>query len=176
MLLSARVVITTESRSFLGITVTVIKFEKEHLAMICDFNFKPGALVLIINTVIEKALNRKMQPRYLGPLLMVLRNKGSMYIVCKLDSTLYHNPVAVYCGIPYFVQEYIELPDFEKYSDISVKRLHKMERSTAEDPEDPIVHSAGGNKELDLAGWQEAGDELDDNNAKHESDPFDTVA
>jgi hypothetical protein len=38
------------------------------------------------------------------------------------------------------------------------------------------VHLAGGNKELDLADWQEAGDKLDDNDdAKHKSDPFDAV-
>jgi hypothetical protein len=116
-----------------------------------------------------------MQPCYLGPLLVVSHNKGSAYIVCELDGTLYHNPVAVYRVIPYFAQEYIKLPDFKKYSDISVKWLCKMERSTAEDPEDPAVHSAGGNKELDLADWQEASDELDDNDAKRKSDPFNSV-
>jgi hypothetical protein len=152
-----------------------IKFKKEHSAMICNFDFKAGALVLIRNTAIEKVLNRKMRPHYLGPLLVVLHNKGGVYIVCELDGTLYHNPVAAYHVIPYFAQEYIELPDFKKYSDISVKWLRKMEQSTAEDPEDPAVHSAGGNEELDLADWQEAGDELDDNNAEHESDPFDTI-
>src|ERR1700677_171441 len=79
------------------------------------------ALVLIRNTAIEKALNRKMRPHYLGPLVVVLCNKGSAYIVCELDGTLYHNPVAAYRIMPYFVRDYIELLDFEKYSDISVK-------------------------------------------------------
>jgi hypothetical protein len=154
----------------------VIKFEKEHSATICNFDFKAGALVLIQNTAIEKALNRKMRPCYLGPLLMVSCNKGGVYIVCELDGTLYHNPVAAYRIIPYFTQEYIELPDFEKYSNISVKRLCEMEQSTAEDPEDPAVHLAGGNEELDLADWQEASDKLDDNDAKHESNPFNAIA
>jgi hypothetical protein len=104
-----------------------IKFEKEHSATIRDFDFKARALVLIRNTAIEKALNRKMRPCYLGPLLVVLRNKGGAYIVCELDGTLYHNPVAAYRIIPYFAREYIELPDFEKYSNISVKQLCKME-------------------------------------------------
>jgi hypothetical protein len=67
------------------------------------------------------------------------------------------------------------LPDIKKYSNISVKWLREMEQSTAEDPEDPAVHSAGSNKELDLADWQETGNELDDNDVKHESDPFNTV-
>jgi hypothetical protein len=106
---------------------TATRFEKEHSVTICNFDFKAGALVLIRNTAIEKALNRKMQPHYLGPLLVVLHNKGGAYIVCELDGTLYHNPVAAYCVIPYFTREYIELPDFRKYSDISVKRLREME-------------------------------------------------
>lgn len=68
-----------------------------------------------------------MRPCYLGPLVVVSCNKGGVYIVCKLDSTLYHNPVAAYHVIPYFTRDYIELLDFEKYSDISVKWLCEME-------------------------------------------------
>jgi hypothetical protein len=74
--------------------------------MIRNFDFKAGALVLIRNTAIEKVLNRKMRPCYLGPLLVVLRNKGGAYIVCELDGTLYHNPVTAYRIIPYLMQEY----------------------------------------------------------------------
>jgi hypothetical protein len=37
-----------------------IKFEKDHAATICDFDFKASTLILIQNTTIEKALNRKM--------------------------------------------------------------------------------------------------------------------
>jgi hypothetical protein len=37
-----------------------VKFEREHLATIRDFDFKSGDLVLVCNTAIEKSLNRKM--------------------------------------------------------------------------------------------------------------------
>jgi hypothetical protein len=37
-----------------------IRFEKTHTRTIRNFNFKRGDLILICNTVIEKALNRKM--------------------------------------------------------------------------------------------------------------------
>jgi hypothetical protein len=107
--------------------------------------------------------------------VVVSRNKGGAYIVCELDGTLYHNPVAAYRVIPYFAREYIELPDFEKYSDISVKRLREMERSTAEDPEDPSAHSIGGTGEMDSADWQEPGDELANYEAEQESELFDVV-
>ena len=44
-----------------------IKFKEDHANMIHNFDFKLGDLVLVWNTAIEKALNRKMQPQYLGP-------------------------------------------------------------------------------------------------------------
>lgn len=50
----------------------VLHFEKEHSVTIYDLDFKAGSLVLVQNTVIEKSLNRKMRPRYLGPLVIVL--------------------------------------------------------------------------------------------------------
>jgi len=48
-----------------------LRFEQEHSASIRDFNFQRGALVLVRNTAIEKALNRKMRPRYTGPMVVV---------------------------------------------------------------------------------------------------------
>jgi hypothetical protein len=48
-----------------------IRFEREHSATIQDFDFNRGDLVLIRNTAIEKALNRKMRPRYFGPMIVL---------------------------------------------------------------------------------------------------------
>jgi hypothetical protein len=107
--------------------------------------------------------------------VVVSCNKGGAYIVCELDGTLYHNPIAAYRVIPYFAHEYIELPDFEEYSDISVKQLREMEQSTAEDLEDPSAHSISGTGEMDSADWQEPGDELANYEAKQESELFDVV-
>jgi hypothetical protein len=39
-----------------------ITFERQHKNTIDDYNFKLGDFVLIQNTAIEKALNRKMHP------------------------------------------------------------------------------------------------------------------
>jgi hypothetical protein len=47
------------------------QIRKDHAATIRNFDFKAGTLVLIRNTAIKKALNRKMRPRYLGPLVVV---------------------------------------------------------------------------------------------------------
>src|ERR1700678_1441732 len=50
------------------------RFKKEHLHTIKQFDFRLGDLVLVWNTAIKKALNRKMRPRYLGQLIVISRN------------------------------------------------------------------------------------------------------
>jgi hypothetical protein len=42
------------------------------------------------NTQIKKALNRKMCPQYLGPLIVITRNFGGAYVLCKLNSSVLH--------------------------------------------------------------------------------------
>jgi hypothetical protein len=114
-----------------------IRFEREHSATLKDFNFKRGDLILMRNTAIEKALNRKMRPRYFGPMVVVSRNKGGAYIVCDLDGTLAHAPVAAFRVVPYFARSHIDIPDLEQHIDVGVARLRELERSTTADPDDP---------------------------------------
>src|ERR1700761_3929730 len=118
-----------------------------------------------------------MRPRYLGPLVVVSRNKGGAYIVCELDGTLYHNPVVAYRVIPYFARDYIELPNFEKYSDVSVRRLREMERSTAADPNDPTaLRDSSADEEVNTEPWQAPGDDDElDNDDNEAEDEFDTL-
>jgi hypothetical protein len=116
---------------------TAIRFEREHSATLKDFNFKRGDLILMCNTAIEKALNRKMRPRYFGPMVVVSRNKGGTYIICDLDGTLAHAPVAAFRVVPYFAQSQIDIPDLEQHIDVGVARLRELERSTTADPDDP---------------------------------------
>ena len=66
-----------------------IQFEQEHAVTICDFNFKRGDLVLIHNTAIEKVLNHMMRAWYLGPLVVLARNKGGTHIICKLNGSVF---------------------------------------------------------------------------------------
>lgn len=104
-----------------------VRFEREHSTTIRNFNFKPGALVLIQNTAIEKLLNRKMRPRYNGTVVIVSRNCGGVYIICKLDSTLAQSPVAAFHVLPYFAHDHIDIPNIEENIDITVARLREME-------------------------------------------------
>jgi hypothetical protein len=111
-------------------------FEKEHAHTIKNFNFKLGDLVLVRNTAIEKALNRKMRARYLGPCIVISKTKGGAYIIAELDGSVFDRPIAAFRVIPYFQRTSIILPPLEDLIDISHTRLSQMEDSNLADPED----------------------------------------
>src|SRR5271154_7169949 len=100
-----------------------IHFEKDHSHTIKDFDFKLGNLVLARNTAIEKALNRKMRPQYLCPLIVISRNRGGAYILAKLDGSVFDRPIAAFRVVPYFARAKITLPPLEELVDISQRRL-----------------------------------------------------
>ena len=77
--------------------------------MIENYIFEQGDLVLVHNTKIEKSLDKKMKPRYLGPLIMVSRTKRGAYIVCELDGAVLHNLIAQFHVIPYLARKSIFL-------------------------------------------------------------------
>lgn len=116
--------------------VAARRFEKEHSASIQDYDFKIGDLVLIRNTAIEKALNRKMRARYLGPLIVISRNKGGAYIVAELDGSVFDRPIAAFRVIPYFSRTSLDIPPLDELIDISSERLSKMENTESADPEE----------------------------------------
>ena len=78
-----------------------------------------------------------MRPRYFGPVVVVSRNKGGAYIVCDMDGTLAHTPIAAFRLLPYVVREVLIIPDLEQYFDVSTTRLREMERGNLSDPDDP---------------------------------------
>ena len=116
------------------------RFEVEHQHTIKDYNFKRGDLVLVRNTAIEKALNRKMRARYTGPVVVICRNKGGAYVVCELDGTVYDRPVAAFRLLPYRARSQIPLPD--DVLDIPPERLRAMQddNSKGEDDHHHLVH------------------------------------
>jgi hypothetical protein len=74
-----------------------------------------------------------MRPRYLGPLIILSRNFGGAYILCDLDGTVLHRPIAAFRVITYFARKSIDIPDAA--IDVDTQRLRQMEE-TGGDEED----------------------------------------
>ena len=113
-----------------------IRFEQEHAATIVKYDFKLGNLVLIRNTAIEKSLNCKMHVRYLGPLIVILQNKGGAYIISELDGSVFNRPIAAFQVIPYFARQHINIPPLDELIDVSTHRLCELKDSTTANPND----------------------------------------
>ena len=64
------------------------RFVVENQAKIVDYNFRTGSLVLMQNTRYVKSIGNKLKPRYLGPFIVVSRNKGGAYILADLNGAV----------------------------------------------------------------------------------------
>lgn len=77
------------------------QFERRFHRKLQRFLYQPGELVLVRNTMIEKELNRKTKPRYLGPFEVDRRTKGGSYVLKELDGTILRQGVAAFRLYPY---------------------------------------------------------------------------
>jgi hypothetical protein len=67
-----------------------------------DFDFQPGALVLVLNKKIEATSNAKCKPHYFGPMVVVSRSQGGSYRLAEVDGTISKLKFAAFRLIPYF--------------------------------------------------------------------------
>jgi len=72
-----------------------------------EFNLKPESLVLVKNSAIELLADRKMKPRYLGPMVIICCLKGEAFILAELDGSVWQNKVVVFRIISYLAQKEI---------------------------------------------------------------------
>ena len=111
------------------------RFTEKHGTVIKDFDFKYGDLVLVRNSRIDKSLNRKMRPRYIGPYIVISRNKGGAYILAELDGSVLARPIGAFRLVPYHPRRSLELPDLEHLLDITTDELRARETSLDQDDE-----------------------------------------
>jgi len=109
-------------------------YERDFKAVIKDYKFQPGDLVLVRNTAIESSLNKKMKPRYTGPMIVVVENRGGSYILAEMTGTVWRHKVARFRVVPYFARERIDLPEgILKIIDIDEDELAKIMAQPEED-------------------------------------------
>lgn len=63
--------------------------------------YEPGDLVIVRNSKIDKSLNKKHKPRYLGPFEVDRRTQGGSYVLKELDGTFIRKGVAAFRLYPY---------------------------------------------------------------------------
>jgi hypothetical protein len=110
------------------------QYERDFSAVIKDYCFEPGDLVMVRNTAIESSLDKKMKARYTGPMIIVRRNRGRSYILAEVDGSVWHQKVARFRVVPYFAREKIELPEgILSILDCDEERLNQIEKQVDQD-------------------------------------------
>ena len=80
---------------------SVRQFERQFENTIRDYNFGPGAFVLVRNSSVESDLGCKAKPRYIGPMVVLRRTKNGSYCLAELDGTISNLRFAAFCLVPY---------------------------------------------------------------------------
>ncbi|KXN86674.1 hypothetical protein AN958_09812 [Leucoagaricus sp. SymC.cos] len=78
-----------------------IWLEEEIKHKIMSNEVKPGDLVLVKNSSIEKSADRKMKPRYLGPTVVIQWYRGGAFLLAELDGSIWINKVTAFRVVPY---------------------------------------------------------------------------
>jgi len=72
-----------------------------------------------------------MKPQYDGPFIVISRNCEGTYILCQLDGSIFHRPIAAFRLLLYHACNSIYLPD--DMMDINTHKLQELEQSNVED-------------------------------------------
>ncbi|KAJ8457162.1 hypothetical protein ONZ45_g18426 [Pleurotus djamor] len=89
---------------------SIEQFEKKFVSNIHDYDFKPGALVLVRNSRLDNDLSGKMKARYAGPMVVVRRTKGGSYVLSELDGAVSALRFGAFHVVPYHSRSTYPIP------------------------------------------------------------------
>ena len=89
---------------------SIKQFERQYESTIRDFDFRPGALVLVQNSSVETDLGRKAKPRYIGPMVVIRRTQNGSYRLAELDGTISNLRFAAFHLVPYHAHSCTSIP------------------------------------------------------------------
>lgn len=116
---------------------SIAQFVKRFERSIFDYVFEPGTLVLVRNTRVEKELNRKTKPRYLGPMIVIRKTFGGSYILAEPDGALSKLQYTAFRIIPYYARDSLRI-SVTRLLDTSDAALDNLARAS-ETPDDEDV-------------------------------------
>jgi len=130
------------------------QWERRFKNTIVPGHYEPGMLVLVRNTAVEKELDRKVKPRYLGPYVVIRKTKGGSYILSELDGSVSKLRYAAFRLLPYIARAGVRI----NLKDL-LKKQHQwtvaMDSSSGEDDSD-----APDNEEVDSSAEEEDYDDF----------------
>jgi len=104
-----------------------LQLERDLQHKIEEFNLGPGSLVLVKNLAIEMSVDRKMKPRYLGPMVVVRKSQGSVYILAELNGSVWQNKVVAFRVLPYLSRRKLNFnSEVKELLDASEENLRKF--------------------------------------------------
>jgi hypothetical protein len=103
-------------------------FAEKYKHVIKDYEFRPGDVVLVRNTVDEGSLSGRNRDRWWGPLVVVRRTRGGAYIVCEFNGAVWQKKIGKFRVIPYQQRQKLTIgPQIEELIDVSRETLDELE-------------------------------------------------
>ena len=79
---------------------------------------------MVRNSAIEMSADRKIKPRYLGPMVVVRKLQEGAYILAELDGSVWQNRVAAFRVLPYLSRKKLDFnSEVKDLLDVSEKGL-----------------------------------------------------
>ncbi|KXN81424.1 Gag-Pol polyprotein [Leucoagaricus sp. SymC.cos] len=108
---------------------SIRQFNEKYLNTIRDFDFSPGSLVLVRNSRFDNDVGSKTKPRYFGPMVVLRRTMGGLYILAELDSMISKLQFAAFRLVPYHPRDLRSIP-VTKITDMSPEALDGLTYDT----------------------------------------------